>query len=271
MKIGLALGGGVGYGFAHIGVLKALEKHGIKPDFIAGTSVGSLVGGLYASGLSIEEIEKIAMEFKWTEVLQFTIPKDGLISLDKVEKFVSNYCGVENIEDTKIKFAAVATNLLRGTEDVFTEGPIAGAIRASCSLPGIFTPAHYNNAIYVDGGIVDNLPVDVVKSMGADFIIGVDITAKARLDVLKGRDIFSVVWKSLQIMIQENTSYKAYGNADIIIMPAIGDVNPFDLGHRDKIIKKGEIVIEKEIGNIRKKMQKNRSFKGRIRRIFSKK
>jgi NTE family protein len=165
VKIGIALGGGAAYGFAHIGVLKALEENGIVPEIIAGTSVGALIGGLYASGCTIPEIESAAREFDWIDTVKFTIPKEGLISFERLDEFVIKHAKVRKIEDTKIKFAVIAANLLDGKVEILEKGPLAISIRASCGLPGIFIPTAHNNKLFVDGGVLNNVPTDVVKNM----------------------------------------------------------------------------------------------------------
>jgi NTE family protein len=270
MKIGLALGGGVVYGYAHIGVLKVLEANGIKPDIIVGTSIGSLIGGIYASGVTIEEVEKISKEFKWQEVINVTIPTEGLISIDKIKTFVEKYSKCKEIEDTKIKFAAVATNLLDGREHVFDGGPMGDAIRASCSLPGIFTPAIYDDGVYVDGGLTNNVPISVLREMGADIIIGVDITAKARSNVIKNHDIFSIIWQSFMLMIKATSDNKGHKEADFIIQPDIKNFGPFDLSQKDGIIKKGEEAAEKEAANILAKIKEKGTLLGKVKDILTK-
>lgn len=270
MKIGLALGGGAVYGYAHIGILKVLEANGIKIDFIAGTSIGSLMGGIYASGVSVSDMERISKEFKWQDVINVTIPTEGLISIDRLKNFVEKYAKCTEIEDCKIKFSAVATNLLDGKVRIFDEGSMGAAVRASCSLPAIFTPAIYDDGVYVDGGITNNVPIDVVKDMGADFVIGVDVTAKAKPNVIKNHDIFNIVWQSFLIMIQENSGFRSYKNADSMIMPDIRNFGPFDLAQKERIIKKGEEAAEKEIGNILAKIREKGSLLGKVKDIFNK-
>jgi NTE family protein len=270
MKIGLALGGGAVYGYAHLGVMKVLEANGIVPDFIAGTSIGALMGGVYASGVSIADMERISKEFKWQEIVNVTIPTEGLISIDRLKNFVDKFSKCTQIEDTKIKFAAVATNLLDGKARVFDEGSMGAAIRASCSLPAIFTPAIYDDGVYVDGGVTNNVPIDVVKNMGADFIIGVDVTAMAKPNVIKNHDIFNIVWQSFLIMIQENSGFRSYKDADFMIMPDIRNFGPFDLSQKERIIKKGEEAAEKVIGNILAKIKEKGSLLGKVKDILKK-
>jgi len=272
MKIGLALGGGVAYGFAHIGVLKALEKYEIKPNIITGTSVGALIGGIYASGVPVDKVESIALNFKWLGIIRPTLPKDGLISLDGIEDFVKQHALVNNIEDTGIKFAAIATNLSTGEVKVFDKGPLSKAIRASCSLPGIFTPMKINNNIFVDGGILDNVPARAAKEMGADFVIGVDITAKAIIADQGKDDIFDILWKSLQLLIQGNTALKGNENKalDIMLMPDIKNYNPFDLSKKEEIIAKGFEIVEAEKDNIERAMNEKKSVSAKIKNFLQK-
>ncbi|MFP4467329.1 MAG: patatin-like phospholipase family protein [Candidatus Goldiibacteriota bacterium] len=260
MKFGLALGGGAGYGLAHIGVLKVLEAHGLKPDMVSGTSAGSIIGGIYASGVSPAEIEELAMDFNWLEIASMTIPREGLISIEKLETFIKKHSRSEKIENTKIKFAVMAADLLKGEETVFEKGPMGAAIRASCSLPGIFNPAVLNGSVFVDGGILNNVPVNILRRKGCRFVLGVDVMAKARSDLMKKRDIFNIVWTSWQLSIQENTALKSYKDADYIIKPEINNINPFDITKKKEIIKKGEDMAEQEIAEIKKTIKRRKSI-----------
>ncbi|MCX8094195.1 MAG: patatin-like phospholipase family protein [Candidatus Goldbacteria bacterium] len=270
MKIGLALGGGAAYGFAHIGVLKVLEKYGIKPDFISGTSVGSLIGGIYASGVSIQQLEEAARDFNWFDIVNFTLPKEGLLSIEKLDNFIYKHSKVKKIQDTKIKFAVTATNLLDAKEEIFFEGDMGPIIRASCSLPGIFAPTVYNHKIYVDGGILKNVPTEVVKKMGADFVIAVDLLANSKIDILKNNNIFNIVWASWTLTIQEHTKITQYKDADIVIKPTIYNINPFDVFKRDEIITAGYNITEGMVKNIVEEMKKKMPLSERIKKIINK-
>ncbi|MCE5300939.1 MAG: patatin-like phospholipase family protein [Spirochaetia bacterium] len=265
MKIGLALGGGVVYGCAHIGVIRVLEKNGIKPDIITGTSIGSLIGGAYASGLKVDEIERMATELKWQEILSMTLPTEGLVSPDKMKQFINRNFKKENIEDAPIKYAAVATNLITNTERIFDSGLFSDAIRASCSIPGIFTPAVYNDGIYVDGGLVNNVPITVCKALGADFIIGVDVTANAKSNIIKNQDIFNIVWQSFMLMINETARLKNSGEADYIIKPDIRSFSPFDLTQAERLIRKGEETAEKMVAEIAASIQEKGTLLGKVK------
>ncbi|MCK4528592.1 patatin-like phospholipase family protein [candidate division WOR-3 bacterium] len=177
-KIGLALGSGAARGFAHIGVLKVFDEEKIPIDFIAGTSIGALIGAIYASGISAREIEEIVLNLdrkKTTSLFTPTIPYSGLVEGKRITEFIKSIIGNPNIEDLKIPFAAIATDVMSGREVIFTKGSTVEAVRASISIPGIFTPCKYNGNFLADGGLVNPLPVNCVREMGADFIIAVNV------------------------------------------------------------------------------------------------
>jgi len=177
-KIGLALGSGSARGWAHIGVIQALDEIGIDIDYIAGTSIGSVVGSVFAAG-NINALEEVAVQLDWKQIAHLfdvVLPKSGLIDGKKVAGFVRNHLRELNIEELPIPFCAVSTDLSTGDEVVIREGDIIEAVRASISIPGIFTPVRNNGRILVDGGLVNPVPVSVVKEMGADFVIAVDLS-----------------------------------------------------------------------------------------------
>ena len=175
-KVGIALSGGAVRGLSHIGILKVLEREKVYINFIAGTSIGALIGALYASGIKIDEIEQIVKTAKWRELVDFTIPKIGLIAGKKVEDYIKKILKNKKFEELSIPLSIVATDLNTGEKIIFNTGDVIKAIRASISVPGIFEPILDNNSIFVDGGLVDPIPVDIVKGMGADIVIAVDLT-----------------------------------------------------------------------------------------------
>jgi len=177
-KIGLALGAGAARGYAHIGVLKVLDEEKIPIDFIAGTSIGALIGVIYASGIRAKEIEEIVLNLdrkKTTSFFTPTIPYSGLVEGKRITEFIKSIIGTPNIEDLKIPFATIATDVMSGREVIMTKGSTVEAVRASISIPGIFTPFKVNGDFLIDGGLVDPLPVNCVSDMGADFIIAVNV------------------------------------------------------------------------------------------------
>ncbi len=176
-KVGLALGSGSARGWSHIGVIRALAEAGVKVDYVAGTSIGALVGAVFASG-KIDALEKVALQLDWKKIAYLfdaVFPKSGLIDGRKVTVFVQNHVKEINIEDLSIPFCAVSTDLTTGKEVAIRDGNIIEAVRASISIPGIFTPVKKNGTFLVDGGVVNPVPVSVVRKMGADFVIAVDL------------------------------------------------------------------------------------------------
>jgi len=176
-KIGLALGSGSARGWAHIGVIKALTEAGIHVDYVAGTSVGAVVGAVYASG-RIDSFKDVVLQLDWKKIASFldvVFPKSGLIDGNRIAEFIRSHVGEKNIEDLSLPFCAVSTDLATGNEVVFQDGDIIEAVRASISVPGVFTPVRKSGAILVDGGLVNPVPVSVVREMGADLVIAVDL------------------------------------------------------------------------------------------------
>lgn len=176
-KIGLALGMGGARALAHIGVIKVLEEAGIKIDFIAGVSMGAMIGAGYAANLKIEEIESIALETDWKmlfSLVDLGFPTKGLIDGSKIEKFITSHIGDTKFSDTRIPFAIIATDVEKGERIIFNEGSITKAVRASLSIPVFFKPFKYDGKVLVDGGLTDPVPVKLVKKMGADFVIAIN-------------------------------------------------------------------------------------------------
>jgi len=176
-KIGLALGSGSARGWAHIGVINALTEAGIHVDYVAGTSVGAVVGAVYASG-RIDSFKDVVLQLDWKKIaffLDVVFPKSGLIDGNKIAEFIRSHVEEKNIEDLSLPFCAVSTDLATGKEVIIKDGDIIEAVRASISVPGVFTPVRKNGAILVDGGLVNPVPVSVVREMGADVVIAVDL------------------------------------------------------------------------------------------------
>ncbi len=180
--IGLALGGGGAKGLAHIGVIKTLLRAGFKIDFVAGTSMGALVGGIYAATLDIDSLERIFLEIseKYSVSRKMLHRKNNILFKDQkaVEKILTENIDGLDIQNTKIPFKAIATDVKNGDEVILEKGSLVKAMRASSSLPLIFPPVEMNDRLLMDGGFVNPVPVDVVKNMGADFVIGVDVSSK---------------------------------------------------------------------------------------------
>jgi NTE family protein len=177
-KVGYALGGGAARGLFHIGVLSVLEEYGIRPDIIAGTSMGSIIGAMYASGLNTDDLKHIACNINWKQIVRLTdivtLPKSGLIQGKRIVALLTSILGDINFSQLKCKYAVVAADLYTGQEVIYTEGSLIEAIRASISIPGIFTPVFYRGRYMVDGGLINVVPVNVCRELGADFVVGVN-------------------------------------------------------------------------------------------------
>ena len=194
-KVGLVLGSGASRGWAHIGVIEALEANGIKISMLAGASAGSFIGAAYAGG-GLQKLKSFALEMDWRRVLSFldlAFPRSGFIEGKKVADLIKLYTNITNFEDLLIPLAMVATDMYNAEQVVFTKGSITEALRASMAVPGVLTPKQINHRWLVDGGVVNPLPVDVCRNMGADIIIAVDLNSeRISRDVKSSRD---AVWE----------------------------------------------------------------------------
>jgi NTE family protein len=179
-RVGLALGGGGARGLAHIGVLQVLGREGIAVDCIAGASIGSLVGAGYAAGLRGESLLQVALQLRWRDVSRPVWPRRGFVSFGKMERFLTRLLGERDLSDLEIPYAAVAADLVTGELVVLKEGRLASAVRASCSVPGVVTPLKLNGRLLVDGGMANNLPISVVRDLGADMVIAVGLATPSR-------------------------------------------------------------------------------------------
>ena len=176
-RVGLALGGGGARGMAHVGVIRVLEREGIPIDCIAGTSAGSLVGAVYAAGLRGHRLLEMALQIRWRDIAQLVWPRQGFVSFARLEAFLGNLLGDLSFEDLDLPYAAVTADLATGEQVVLQEGRLAPAVRASCSVPGIVTPVEIDGRFLVDGGVANNLPISVVRDLGAGVVIAVGLGA----------------------------------------------------------------------------------------------
>ncbi|WP_100373312.1 patatin-like phospholipase family protein [Bacillus sp. FJAT-45037] len=255
-KIGLALGSGGARGFAHIGVIKALEKENIPIDYLAGSSMGSLVASLYGIGQSTEALERFAKLFKRKYYLDFTVPKQGFIVGNRIKELIRLLAKSKQLEEALIPVSVVATDLKKGERVVINTGPIAEAVRASISIPGIFVPEKRGEQILVDGGVIDRVPVSVVKEMGADLTIAVDVSYFRQ--ELEFTSIFDVIMQSMDIMAREGMKPKEV-DSSFIIRPIVNHTSPLDFTSVDLLIKRGEEATYEQIPKIKETI---RDWKG---------
>ena len=254
--IALALGGGGAKGFAHIGVIKVLESHGIKPKIITGTSAGSFVGSIYASGKTPYQLQQLAMQLKESDLRDLTFNRQGIVLGQKLQDYVNANVGNKQIQQFPIRFAAVATRLDNGKKTEFIRGNAGQAVRASCSIPNVFVPATIANVKYVDGGLVSPIPVGTAKSMGADIVIAVDISA--RPTKTGAGNMLGLLDQTINIMGQQSINQELQ-QATVVIQPKVGNLGVLDLSSSQNAILEGEQaaqrkmpVIEAAIANFKK-------------------
>jgi NTE family protein len=236
-KIALALGGGAARGFAHIGVIKALEAHGIVPDMVIGTSSGSLVGALYAGGYGGFDLQRAALQMDDTLVADWSLPDRGFIKGEALQNFVNRAVQNRPLEKLNRLFATVATDLQSGEAMVFRTGNTGMAVRASSSVPGVFQPVTISGHEYVDGGLVSPVPVRAARAMGAELIIAVYISNNPRLGKLK--DSVDIMLQTFAIMGQSIAGYELV-EADVVIRPDTGAIRGTDFDSRHLAIIEGE-------------------------------
>ena len=248
-KIGVVLGAGASKGFAHIGVLKVLEANKIPIHMVVGTSAGSLVGSIYASGKNAFELQAIAMKMEKDKVIDYDWKfwKGGVIKGEKLENFINQNVQNTPIEKLKITYYAVATNANTGEETVFGKGNTGMAVHASCSVPGVFQPVKIGSTTYVDGGVVSPVAVDVARRYGADVVIAVDISGGLSKDSPNG--LMNTMQKSVDIMYMKNIGTQLK-NADVVIRPNMKDIGSTDMEKFNEAIFEGEKAATAEIGKI---------------------
>mgnify|MGYP001385407843 CR=1 FL=1 len=251
-KVALVLGGGAARGFAHIGVIRVLEQEKIPVDLVVGTSVGSLIGAIYANDRSSFELEWTAFALEKADIFDYgllnAVTGMGAARGEKLEAFVKAKVSAANIEELKIPFAAVATDLNRGTRVVLDSGSVGRAVRASSAIPGVFQPVDHQGKLLVDGGLVDNVPVAVAREKGADIVIAVDIGKQ--VNNFNVSDIIDVMLQSITIMSAENARAKKR-DADVLIAPDVGSVGMLDFTRKKQCMQAGIEATQKMMPQIR--------------------
>lgn len=251
-KIGLALSGGAARGFAHLGVLKVLAEHEIPIDFIAGTSAGSIAGAAFAAGLSVEEIVAFGKKMSWFRMTGFSYSPKGLLSTAPLGTFIEQHFPVKNFEDLTIPFAAVACDLETGDEVVLKEtGDLALAIRASCTVPGVFAPVQYEGKWLIDGGVTSLVPTEAVRDLGAEIVIAVDVNACGATYWGTPSTFLGVFFQSAMLLLRTTGKSQHY-RADAVIIPAIAHLRPDEIRRMDEFVKAGEEAALEQIDEIKK-------------------
>lgn len=236
-KIALVLGAGASKGFAHVGVIKILESQKIPIHMVVGTSAGSFVGSLYASGLDGYALQTIALSLQKKDVVEITLPDNGFLKGERLRDFINTRVNGVPIEKLKIPLHIVATDIRTGEEIIFSSGNTGMAVQASAAIPGVFQPAKFSGTSYVDGGLVNPLAVNVARKFGADVVIAVDITTGVEDKI--PTSTMETILKSMDI-VYNKISQISIRQADVVIKPKVGFVGAADFDHRNEAILEGE-------------------------------
>lgn len=243
--LGLALGSGGARGVAHVGFLQALDEAGIRPDYIAGCSMGAVVGGCYAKGMSAAEIRDVVLKLKARDLIDLTpalITNMALLRSKKLHDLLAQYLEGTKIEEMKIPFRCVATELYSGRLHVFCEGDAAVAVQSSSTIPSVFKPVEYDGKLFVDGGCLCRVPVKAVKEMGAEVVVAVDVLKCAAEPVEKVQNIISVVLRVFDIMDTHMTARARQleeGLCDLLIEPEMEGMSPYEIKDLERAFDEG--------------------------------
>ncbi len=256
IKLGLALGSGGARGLAHLGVLEAFQEEDINIDLITGSSMGSLIGGLYACGIPLKYIRGLAEELDWDHLSDVTFPRQGLIKGNKLLKFLEIMTKNINIEDLDLPFAAVACDIEKGERIILKKGSLAKAIRASTAIPGIYVPLDHQNRILVDGGVIDRVPGELAREMGADLVVAVDVGIEEINAPVK--NIFDILLNTFDIMQLKYNKLNTI-NADILVKPELGDLSAFNLDCLKESIQAGKDAAKKITNQVKDLLEEKRN------------
>ncbi len=251
-KIGLALGGGAARGIAHIGVLKVLKENDIPVHIIAGTSSGALFGALYAGGVSIEEMVRESTRTGWSRLVRLILSRRGAVSAEAMEKLVYESLGYREFSRLNIPLYVIATDIKTGEQVILKDGDLALAIHASSAVPGVFAPIEIDGQLLVDGMVVNNVPANLLKALGADFVIAVDVIPRCILGK-NPENFVEVAERSIDIglKIQARLTLR---NADVVIEPVTENIGPFELSKSKLLIEMGERAAREAIESIKKRL-----------------
>jgi len=236
-QIAVVLGAGASRGFAHIGVLKVLESNKVPVNIIVGTSAGSFVGSLYAYGFNAFQLQKMALGIQKSDIVDLVIPDNGFIRGEKLEEYINSTLNNTPIEKLRIPFYAVTASIPGGQELVFSRGNTGTAVRASCSIPGVFRPVRIGEKMYVDGGVVSPVAVDAARTYGADVVIAVDISAD--MDTRQPVGTIDTILQSINIMYSKLAAIQL-ARADVVIRPKVGYIGSAEFERRHEAILEGE-------------------------------
>jgi len=252
--IGLVLGGGAARGFAHIGVIQALEEAGIRPDLVVGTSAGSVVAALYASGKNGKELQKVAESMEEASFSDWRLPffKPGVLKGEALARFISSQVGGRQIQDLPMSLGVVATDLDSGRGVLFQRGDAASAVRASSAIPALFQPVLIGGREYVDGGLVAPVPVQFARQMGAQVVIAVDISSAPQINAAS--DTFQILMQTFSIM-GKSISVFELREADVVVKPALTGLSSASFASRTQAISAGHQAMMLWVSRLRSAIQ----------------
>jgi NTE family protein len=255
-RLGLALSGGAARGVAHVGVLKAFEAEGLRVDCVAGTSAGALVGGAYAAGMSVAELEEVGRGLRWRDLGRVTLSRLGVQSSARMEEYIRARFPRTRFEELKIPFAAVATDLRTGAAVVMRdEGDVALAIRASCALPGWYVPVvDAQGRQLIDGGLVANLPTGAARALGAEVVVAVDVNYEGAKFMGAPTSVIGVLLQSI-IVVQRTAVVHQRQSADVVISPEVGHIRWDEMTRADELIAAGEQAARAALPAIRELLE----------------
>lgn len=244
--IGLALGGGAALGAAHVGVLKALEEYNVRPKYIAGTSIGALIGCLYAFGMPVQEIEQIARSLDWLDVSGIALSKMGLLSNDELGEVIDANLGDVTFEQADIPVAVVATDISNGEKVILKEGDVSEAVKASACIPVLFEPVEIEGRLLVDGGLLESVPLSILEDLGAEYFVGVDLKANRKYS--RPNDLIDVLNNTLEIALIHLGKVQL-DQVDLLIQPQLGTYSRTDTEHIPEMIELGYEAAIAALGN----------------------
>jgi len=250
----LVLGSGGARGVAHLGALKVLEENNIKPDIVVGCSMGSLVGGLYCTGHNLDELRDLLGQLTKKDIIDVSInmiKNRALLKSDKTDKFLRGFFQDKKIEDCEIPFGTVSVDLISGKEIYFTKGDFFTAVRASCSIPTIIKPVQYENMLLVDGGLINRVPTEFARNMGADKVIAVDVMhgvgQKRQIN-----NIFDVALRSIDVVDYYITKNRLESSPpDVLVLPKLKDMSPYKVEDLEFAYEQGYNAMQANLKRIK--------------------
>jgi NTE family protein len=253
-RVGLALGGGAARGFAHVGVIQVLEQQGLRPDLVVGTSAGSLVAALYASGMSGAQLERSALEMEEAAIADWTLPlfNRGLLRGEALARYVNRQVQGKRLEQMALPVGILATDLNTGRGVLFQRGDTGTAVRASSAVPGVFTPVSIGEVPYVDGGLVAPVPVEQARQMGAELVVAVDISSAPESET--GSDALRVLLRTFTIM-GASINRLTLGGANVVVRPPLPGMGSADFSGRQRAIEAGREAMRAALPVLREQLQ----------------